>query len=343
MKRLFAMLVAVSALSGCKSQTPTGTDPFFGRTRVPPPGTGSISGGPTDPYYSGAPGSTAPRYTPPAAAVPRMSPGTGTRPPSATGGQNYSPPGGSLKYQGSSWTPMGSSGVSRSEARAGSVLPVLPSGDSRPTAAEAASTLAGRERVVQMLPPRARAAASSQEARIPSSARAATEAEPRRLQAPKGTVEITDLPPAGRSTAATRSSSASGGSGVRLASAAQQPDDAAGVAAAVGVSDETAGSTPAAESVPPANYGHDPEYRWLRGKLEYSQIDRHWKLRYIPVDGTTDDFGGSVILPDPKTLAGCERGDFIEVQGQLGQKTAKDSYAPSYQVAKVKRLGQAAP
>jgi len=340
MKRLFAMLVAVSALSGCKSQAPTGTDPFFGRTRVPPPGTGSISGGPTDPYYSGAPGSTAPRYTPPAATAPRTSPGTGTQPPSATGGQNYSPPNGSFKYQGSSWTPMGSSGVSGPEARAGSVLP---RGDSPPTAAKATPTPAGRERVVQMLPPRAKAAASLPEARVPTSARAATDTEPRRLQVPKGTVEITDLPPPGRVTAATRSSSASGGSGVRLASAAQQPDDAAGVAAAVGVSDETAGGTPATESGPPANYGHDPEYRWLRGKLEYSQIDRHWKLRYIPVDGTTDDFGGSVVLPDPKTLAGCERGDFIEVQGQLGQKTAKDTYAPSYQVSKVKRLGQAAP
>jgi hypothetical protein len=128
-----------------------------------------------------------------------------------------------------------------------------------------------------------------------------------------------------------------------LASAAQQPNHSAAVADAVGISDETVGSTSAAESAPPANYGFDPEYRWLRGKLEYSQIDRQWKLRYIPIDGTTDEFGGSVILPDPKVLAGCERGDFIEVQGQLGQKTAKDSYAPPYEAAKVKRLGQTAP
>ena len=340
MKRLLAMLVAVSALSGCRSEGPTGTDPFFGRTRVPPPGTGAISGGPTDPYYSGAPSSTAPRYAPPTATSPWVSPGTGAQPPAARGGQNYTPPGGTFKYQGSSWAPMGSSGVSGLEGRAASASP---SGSSQSVAAKAAPTLAGRERVVQVLPPRAKAAASSQEVPIPSSARAATEAEPRRLQVPKGPVEITDLPPAGRSTAATRSSSASGGSEVRLASAAQQPDDAAGVAAAVGVSDETASRTSAAEVSPQADYGHDPEYRWLRGKLEYSQIDRQWKLRYIPIDGTTDDFGGSVILPDSKVLAGCERGDFIEVQGQLGQKTAKDSYAPSYQAAKVKRLGQALP
>jgi hypothetical protein len=340
MKRLLAMLVAVSALSGCRSEGPTGTDPFFGRTRVPPPGTGAISGGPTDPYYSGAPSSTAPRYVPPAGTSPMVSPGTGTQPPSAGGGQNYTPPGGTFKYQGSSWAPMGSSGVSGLEGRAASALP---SGSSRPIAAKATPPPAGRERVVQVLPPRTKAAAGSQETLIPSSARAATDAEPPRLQLPKGTVEITDLPPAGRSTAAARSSLASGGSGVRLASAVQQPDDSAAVSAAVDVSDDAVGSVSAADSATQAEYGHDPEYRWLRGKLEYSQIDRHWKLRYIPVDGTTDEFGGSVILPDPKVLAGCERGDFIEVQGQLGQKTAQDSYAPSYEAAKVKRLGQARP
>jgi hypothetical protein len=340
MKRLLAMLVVVSALSGCRSEGPTGTDPFFGRTRVPPPGTGSISGGPTDPYYSGAPSSTAPRYAPPTVTSPQVPAARGAQPPSAAGGQNYTPPGGTFKYQGSSWAPMGSSGVSGLEGRAASASP---SGSSQSVAAKATPTTAGRERVVQVLPPRTKAAASPQEVCIPSSARAATDTEPRQLQVPKGTVEITDLPPAGRSTAATRSSSASGGSEVRSASAVQQPDDSAAVSAAVGISDETAGSTSAAGVSPQADYGHDPEYRWLRGKLEYSQIDRHWKLRYIPVDGTTDEFGGSVILPDPKVLAGCERGDFIEVQGHLGQKTAKDSYAPSYEAAKVKRLGQARP
>jgi hypothetical protein len=194
-----------------------------------------------------------------------------------------------------------------------------------------------------VLPPREKAAAGSQQVGITSSTRAATDAAPRRLRAPKDTVEITDLPPTGRVTSAAQPRSAAGGSGVRLASAVEQPDDSAAVAAAVEVSDEPAEGTSVADSASPANYGHDPEYRWLRGKLEYSQIDRHWKLRYIPIDGATDGYGGSVILPDPKLLTGCQRGDFIEVQGQLGPKAAKDSYAPTYQAAKVKRLGQATP
>ena len=340
MKRLLALLIAVFVHSGCQTQGPPGTDPFFGRTTVPPPGTGSISGGPTDPYYGGAPSSLAPSYAPPAAATPQVPPATGAQPPAPNGGQPYVPPGGSFNSQGSSWSRIGSPLASRAETR---IAPPSLSDRSRPATPKAGPTLAGRERVIQVLQPRAKSAASSPDTRVPLAARASTADEPRRLRVPKGAIEITDLPPAGRVTSATRPQSASGRSGVRLASGTEDPDDSAAVTAAVGVSPATAGRTAAAEFAPRADYGYDPEYGWLRGKLEYSQIDRRWKLRYIPVDGTTDQFGGSVVLPDPKLLAGCERGDFVEVRGQVGQKTANRGYAPKYEVAEVKRLGQAAP
>lgn len=46
MSRPMAMLVAILAIAGCKGPGTTGgaTDPFFGRTRVEPPRTGTISG-----------------------------------------------------------------------------------------------------------------------------------------------------------------------------------------------------------------------------------------------------------------------------------------------------------
>ncbi|MHC4181405.1 MAG: hypothetical protein ACYSWU_28230, partial [Planctomycetota bacterium] len=92
MKRLLALLIVVLVLSGCKGQGAPGTDPFFGRTRVPPPGTGAISGAPTDPYYGGAPYSGAPPYSGspnsglPTVTLPQTPPGTGTPPPASGGG-----------------------------------------------------------------------------------------------------------------------------------------------------------------------------------------------------------------------------------------------------------------
>ena len=54
MKRAFLIILIALGLAGCKSQSPT-VDPFFGRTTVPPPPTGSIAGRAADPYYQAAP------------------------------------------------------------------------------------------------------------------------------------------------------------------------------------------------------------------------------------------------------------------------------------------------
>ena len=98
------------------------------------------------------------------------------------------------------------------------------------------------------------------------------------------------------------------------------------------------GEVVAAKFTSTSDYGYDSDYRWVRGQLEYSQIDRQWKLRYIPIDGETDSFGGSVVLSDPALLSGCERGDFIEAHGKIADREVQKGYAPTYEVAQVKRL-----
>ena len=147
-----------------------------------------------------------------------------------------------------------------------------------------------------------------------SSGAATTGAEPRRLNVPTRVVNIKDLPKAKTS------------DGFRLVSADEVPGKSAVVRAAP------------TSSSPRANYGYADDYSWLRGRLEYSQVGNRWKLRYIPVDGQTDRHGGSVTLADPKLLGGCERGDFVEIHGQIGQQDPKRGFAPNYHVAKVKRL-----
>jgi hypothetical protein len=89
----------------------------------------------------------------------------------------------------------------------------------------------------------------------------------------------------------------------------------------------------------PAQYGHDAGYTWLRGRLEYSQIDKRWKLRYIPIEADTDQYGGSVVLSDTSLLGGLERGNCVEVHGKLLPGAKGDGgYAPVYEVAQIKPL-----
>lgn len=82
-------------------------------------------------------------------------------------------------------------------------------------------------------------------------------------------------------------------------------------------------------------YAYDPLYGWLRGKLEYSQRDRRWKLRYIPVDGNTDRYGGSVVLTNPQMLEGFEPGEFVEVQGALAGSVGREPFAPGYRIERI--------
>ena len=59
---LALILVGLSA-AGCKSQAPV-CDPFFGRTTIPPPATGSVTGRPADPCYQPPPLVPAPSRAP---------------------------------------------------------------------------------------------------------------------------------------------------------------------------------------------------------------------------------------------------------------------------------------
>ncbi len=94
----------------------------------------------------------------------------------------------------------------------------------------------------------------------------------------------------------------------------------------------------------PSLYSYDPQYGWLRGRLEYSQIDHHWKLRYIPVDGVTDQYGGSVILGNTTVLSGYERGDSVEVRGTLTSTNPDNrTFSPTFEIQTIKRLRKSRP
>ena len=190
-------------------------------------------------------------------------------------------------------------------------------------ASQGADILAGRPQIIRVLQPRPKDGALAADASTAVSND--KPAQPQRLPATSAAVDILSLAPTDGRTPSDGTASAAAG-GVRL------------------VSGEEKRSEQAVAAVPQGYFGYDPQYGWLRGRLEYSQVDQRWKLRYIPIDGTSDQYGGSVILPDAKLLSGYERGDFVEVHGQLGRPDSrKPNLAPSYQVAEIKRIAPSKP
>ncbi len=366
---------------GRTTVTPPGTGQMAGQGATNPyytPPTGEIvtqpqptapqwllgpQNGPTSPTGSTNPGTF--RSPGSASGIP-ANPGASSTPPSGrTPQNNYRPPGGSYQYKGSSTgssQPSGSGWARAGEkpptlnrlangntlAASGSVSPannsiggsatiatnpaaatpsavatVGSSGGQSTVGSSLGSSLAGRERIVRTIGPPPGGGttrpAAVQPWPYPGSSNSRSTGRSAAPTLPTRAIDIMDLPPS-RTSASTTDSN-----GVRLASASRK-----------------ARSTPTADSfISSARYGHDPDYRWLKGKLEYSQIDQSWKLRYIPVEGETDDYGGSVVLDEKSLGSGLERGHFVEVQGRVAAGAEPErGYAPAYEVAELKRLGK---
>jgi hypothetical protein len=87
---------------------------------------------------------------------------------------------------------------------------------------------------------------------------------------------------------------------------------------------------------PGTSYGYNPDYKTLRGQLEYSANNHRWKLNYLPPEGPIDEFGGSVVLPDASQLAGFEGGDFVTVTGTFSAPTAAAG-SPMFSIKRIKR------
>jgi hypothetical protein len=199
-----------------------------------------------------------------------------------------------------------------------------------------AAALANRERIIRVLEPRQKPDGAPAATGAGTSGMGSNPPEPRKLSLP-GTkpVNIMDLPEINRSGAVTAPSGKPQQREIRLTSATEELSERQRVLPVVSQEELSA-----AEVAPRARYGHDPAYCWLIGRLEYSQADRRWKLRYIPIDGTTDEFGGSVMLADTPLLSGYERGDFVEIHGRpLASQTDAKTFAAAYEISQIRHLG----
>lgn len=363
MTRLLVLLVAVGMLSGCRGpNAATPVDPFFGPTRVAPPRTGCISGQPAaDPYYSGTRQAAA-TSTPPdgshdseGSAIERSqalaTTGPGDLVTISSDARTTPDPSGSLASrtgpsawqttpirEGTNWPTTKAAATTGAVATAGSSAGPMDRSSLALAGGRTGESLAGRERIIRTIEPRPKEGGASWSSGVfPQPTPGPARRMPRPRTMPDGTIDIMDLPQTG---ASSRTQYPSDSSRVRLVSAVEELNGSSAGRIPDGQRSSTSTGGVRSSFSSRARYGHDPDYAWLRGKLEYSQIERRWKLRYIPIDEATDEFGGSVVFSDSSLLAGYERGDFVEVRGQLGDVTPGDAgYAPDFKIREIKRLG----
>jgi hypothetical protein len=109
---------------------------------------------------------------------------------------------------------------------------------------------------------------------------------------------------------------------------------------AADASEPRKGATVASAVGQESAYAFAPDYTSLSGRLEYSHSLRQWKLRYIPIDGQTDSYGGSVVLGDSADLAAFKPGDQVSVRGSLAGGPSAGGFSPRYRLDRVERLAR---
>ena len=219
MKRLlpFLLLVVTIGLCGCQRDRRQTQDPFFGRTTVPPPVTGTLSGQTGDPGYQGIPGPITNQPITPDGPAWRAQPGNlqpgpsqpiNSQPATNPGDTpNYVPPDGEYRYRGS-WLPK-----SKAPTTTRVSIPTFADGTSTgntDTADDAAvavsrvamnprasSSLAGRERVIRILQPRPEPAGDELRTGTTNANLNSSSGQPRTMETPGEAVDIMDLPRAG--------------------------------------------------------------------------------------------------------------------------------------------------
>jgi hypothetical protein len=338
-------------LAGCQ---PGGlaTDPFL-RTRVPPEGTGLPSGGP---YYPGA--TLGPNITPPATTVPATTPNPTPAPAAAptSPGSNLTPPGGSFNVQpSSSLVPRPAPDESKSPTPAtadssssGSTLRLAEAVDEESGTSGDTST-SDEPSVVTRREPEAnstvRVAFLDPADAEPPATEEPTESDNAAADTTGPAADVVVLgekpPSSGRSTLRILPGPAAGHRDrPQPTSSSPWRSSGAGLPASAprgGESPfrETRSENAASDGASLGPFAHDPNYHWLRGRLEHSAASGKWKLRYIPIDGQTDSYGGSVVLDGAELLEGHRAGETVTVFGRLAAPESGRGFAPTYQIEAV--------
>lgn len=88
----------------------------------------------------------------------------------------------------------------------------------------------------------------------------------------------------------------------------------------------------------PSHFGFDTTYSWLRGQLQYYPQTGYWGLRYVPLQGTSDPYGGVVVINNSEVLEGVQPGEFLLIQGFLETADNGDgTFVPLYTVEGIQR------
>lgn len=357
MRRVLCTLIVCLAL-GCRNQSLPLSNPFMAPDRVPPPSTRTLLPGTAQPYYPGDPVPNSPAVGIPAPVGPpgtTSGPAQGYVPPPTTPTTTpTSPPGGWNTYQpsgpvssapSSNWfdnVQQANAESSHGDATGETVQ--VPTDNENLRFAQApppqnspvtpvnyeAAPLAANE--AEQFPSFENPGSPSQNTQQPSTA----------LQREVSIREISSAELASYQADSSSAPVRIGRDGFRPQGSSRTARDQAKAAVRPALTAAPASaSTPTPVSEPADRFGFEPQYRWLRGQLQYTPTTGQWYLRYISPDRSPDSLGGSVPITNPNVLGNLQPGEYVSVEGRLEMiQLDAQSVIPSYTISVLQRQQQ---
>ncbi len=338
-----ALGLVISAVTGCRSQAPTMTNPFLAPDRVPPPATRTLMPGTAQPYYGGAPATNTPVIGSPPPGVP-------TTPVQQAPSTFVPPPPGTVPPNGWNSTPQPIPGIPTSQNfHPGNIQPA---GANLPMAEPSVVRIAPDQQNLRF----EGATPSYQSAPVASPASQYLPPDPSILPTPQQPAagftaqQASYQSPVAPAVAIQQPAPVADPREVRIRAISSDQLDADGTLRSRDgfrpqgtsqVRKPTLPSRPVANEgdtspAPSDRFGVGPQYDWLRGQLEYGASTGQWSVRYTSNGGTSDPFGGNLPIANPQVLGALQAGDFVQLRGRVDQQS-RTGAAPIYRVSVVQR------
>ncbi|NQV26864.1 MAG: hypothetical protein HQ518_21140 [Rhodopirellula sp.] len=104
-----------------------------------------------------------------------------------------------------------------------------------------------------------------------------------------------------------------------------------------GADNQSAGSvvTASGQSASGNSLGHDPNYNWFQGRLEYVESDQAWHLTYDDTPMASDQLGGDISLSKDVKLEPQHNGMLVRASGQFDDTKLDRLGKPVFRVSRI--------
>ena len=84
-------------------------------------------------------------------------------------------------------------------------------------------------------------------------------------------------------------------------------------------------------------YGHDAQFQWIKGVLDYDDANKTWVIMYDDNPSPADRLGGELTLAEHRLLERVRPNDAVRIEGSFDQFEKDANGKPVYLITRLKK------